>query len=461
MRHAQSTGVVLRLNASPPVAIIGAGLAGLTAAWKLARHGIPVAVYEASGKVAGLAASYRDQEGFSHDFGAHFITNRLAAAVGISGECLNVERYSETVLVNGQTYQYPFGLLRQPRFLTSALSTRMGTLSRAARPRTAKDWFEQRYGVAFAREIALPLIEAWSGVPSTQLAPSVAESLPSSILHTIYLKFAGHMSHRPVAIGYSRSLPETPHVWHVYPRDGIATLCRRLADEVGESITLNSPVEKIFVEANRVRAIQVHGERYPVAAVVSTLPYHVLGKIVDGTDALVSLKRFRYRPMIFVNMRFAGRGLLPDVVLWTPEPRYTFFRLTEVPLAMPWLAPEGKTIITADIGCEVGDATWTMKDDDIAAACLSQLRSIVPDASRRFLGASVLRTPIAYPVFDLEYEDDRQRYSRSLGVDGLHSIGRNGKFAHIFMEDVYWFTLAEMGSLIASFETTDRVARIS
>ena len=66
-----------------PVAIIGAGLAGLTAATFLRRQGIPVLLYEAGPKVAGLASSFHDEDGFTYDFGAHFITNRLAATIGI------------------------------------------------------------------------------------------------------------------------------------------------------------------------------------------------------------------------------------------------------------------------------------------------------------------------------------------------------------------------------------------
>lgn len=445
-------------NAGPRVAVLGAGVAGLTAAWTLARHGVGVTVYEASGKIAGLAASYRDDAGFSNDFGAHFITNRLAAAVGISGECRDVVRYGETVLVKGQTYSYPFGLMREPRFLASALSTRVGSLARSAKPRTAKELFEQSYGTIFAREVALPLIEAWSGLPSDQLAPSVADSIPSSVLHTVYLKLSGHVSHRAVAVGYSRSVPEKPSVWHVYPKDGIATLCRRLADEVGDRIELQAPAQQIFVDSNRVVAIQVRGERLPVDAVVSTLPYHILGKIVSGTDAVAPLKRFRYRPMIFINLRLEGRGLLPDVVLWTPEPQFSFFRLTEVPLAMPWLAPPGKTIITADIGCEVGDENWAASDEALTNKCLQQLRKLMPDADSRFLGATVLRTPIAYPVFDVAYEEDRKRFANSMGVDGLYSVGRNGQFAHLFMEDVYWQTLSQMRALMEKLDSAQLVA---
>lgn len=436
---------------SLPVAIVGAGLAGLTAAWKLTRHGVPVQVYEGSGQIAGLAASYRDEEGFSHDFGAHFVTNRLAAAIGVSADCLDVARYSESVLVGERTYAYPFGLMKRPSYLLGAvLAKQLSPFSKPAQ--SAKDWFETKYGAAFAREVALPLIEAWSGLPSAQLAASVADSIPSSIFHTVYLKLAGRMTRRPVAIGYSRSVPELPSVWHVYPKDGIGTLCRKLADEIGDCVQLHAPVQAIQVADGRAVAIQVRDEIRPVRAVVSTLPFHVLGKLVTGTDALAPLRRFRYRPMVFVNMRFTGRGLLPDVVLWTPGSRFTFFRLTETPLAMPWNAPDGKTIITADIGCQVGDEIWSMNDEELGRRCLEEMRRIVADAPERYLGCRVLRTPIAYPVFALEYEEDRRKFSESLGVDGLYSVGRNGQFAHVFMEDVYWRTLGEMNRLIAEPE---------
>ncbi len=80
--------------------------------------------------------------------------------------------------------------------------------------------------------------------------------------------------------------------------------------------------------------------------------------------------------MTFVNMRFEGRGLLPDVVVWTPEDKYPFFRLTETAVSMPWLAPEGKTVITVDIGCEKGDEIWEMDEETIEELCLESFAPI-------------------------------------------------------------------------------------
>jgi protoporphyrinogen oxidase len=189
---------------------------------------------------------------------------------------------------------------------------------------------------------------------------------------------------------------------------------------------------------------------HEASAVVSTAPVHILAKLVQGTDALRHLAAFRYRPMVLVNMRFTGRGLLPDVVTWTPARELPFFRLTEATWSMPWLAPQGKTTINADIGCVVGDPLWTMTDEALGELCVRHLEQIVPSARARYLGCRVMRTPIAHPIFLRQYEAERQAFAAGNPVEGLYSIGRNGEFAHILMEDVYWRTVDRMRVLAAA-----------
>lgn len=431
-----------------PIAIIGGGIAGLTAADFLRQSDVPFILFEAGKKIAGLAASFKDAEGFSYDFGAHFITNRLAKAIGVSDECSIVKYYGETVLLGGKTYSYPFGLMKIPRMTLDGVKSQFKSMSNGHAPRSAAEWFQKRYGAALADEVALPLIEAWSGASAAELSPAVGETLPGSIGKTLYLKAASRVLGRAVACGYSREMPEKANVWHVYPKNGVSTLCEKLATGIEDKIKLESPVEEILVENEKVVAVKVKGETHEVAAVISTAPAHILAKLVKGTDALQSVAKFRYRPMIFVNMRFNGRGLLPDTVLWLPENEFISFRLTEATLSMPWLAPAGKTIITVDIGCQVGDEFWTMDEEKLGALCLENLASIIPKIKQRYLGCNVLKTPIAYPVFLNEYEKERQDFEKSTNVESLLSIGRNGEFAHIFMEDVYWRTRKKLQNLV-------------
>lgn len=433
------------MKTSDPTVIIGAGLAGLTAAQYLHQRNRPFVLFEAGKKIAGLAASFKDEDGFSHDFGAHFITNRLAAAIGVSSECIKINHYGDTVLLSGKTYSYPFGLLRIPRMSVSGARSK---LRRNGTAENVQQWFRSSYGTALADEVALPLIESLYGAKADDLSPSAGNSLPGSIFHTLYLKAAGKFLDRAVACGYSKEMPENAAVHHVYPKDGISTLCSHLADGLQDNIRLESPVEEIIVENERAAAVKVKGEIFSASSVISTAPVNILAKLTKGTDALKPMAKFRYRPMVFVNMKLTGRNLLPDTVLWFPENKFPFFRLTEAPISMPWLAPEGKTIITVDIGCEKDDEFWSMDESALTELCLENLANVIPNVRDRFIGAGVLRTPIAYPVFLNEYEGARKNFEKSTGVRNLLSVGRNGEFSHMFMEDVYWRTRKKVRSLL-------------
>ncbi|MCB8837833.1 NAD(P)/FAD-dependent oxidoreductase [Aurantimonas sp. VKM B-3413] len=429
-----------------PIAILGAGIAGLTAAAELHRRGLPVIVFEAGKAVGGMASSFKDPQGFTYDVGAHFVNNRLAATLGASGICRTVKHYGEAVHLGGRTYGYPLGLMRSPHFLRSAMASRL----RSRDVRTAEDWFRQAYGDALAEDVAMPLAEAWSGAPADQLSPAIGNKMMHGAMKSLYLKAAARVTGRAVCIGYSHEAPENAGIFHVYPEGGIAKLLEPTVEKVKHLIRLESPVEKILVEEGQVRGIRVKGETLEASAVISTAPVHVLPKLVEGTDALAPLAGFRYRPMVFANLHFEGRHHLPDTMLWVPRRDLPFFRLTETPISMPWLAPEGKTLITFDIGCQIGDEHWTMPDDKLASLCLDGICELYPHLRGKCLGAGgIVRTPVSYPVYRLEYEAERVAFSRSTGVDGLYSIGRNGEFAHILMEDIYWRTLKRMEDVAA------------
>lgn len=427
----------------PPLAVLGGGLAGLTAARDLHRRGLQVQVFESGDQIAGLSRSFRDDRGFTYDFGAHFITNRLAAALGVSDRCFTIARFGEAVFLRGRVYGFPVGLLTSAPFLLSAARSRLGR--RSSPPASAADWYRASYGRRLADEVAIPLVEAWSGICAEELAPSVVPpQVDRGTLHILRLKLASRLSGRAVANGFSREKPESPHVWHVYPEGGVAELSQRLAAGLEERIALRSRVEAIHVEDGRVVGVTANGHRHEAAAVISTAPVHVLPRLVQGTDALGYLARFRYRPMVLVNLCFEGTRLLPEVTTWVPERRYPFFRLTEAPQSVPWLAPEGMTMVTADIGCQVDDGLWTMAEDALGELCVDHLEAICPSARRRYRGCRVLRTPVGYPVYLRAYERERRALEAGLPVAGLFSVGRNGAFAHILMEDVFWRTLAQM-----------------
>jgi protoporphyrinogen/coproporphyrinogen III oxidase len=442
----------MRATVQKPIAIVGGGPAGLAAAAFLKRYNVPFILYEAGPKLAGLATSFHDADGFSYDFGAHFITNRLAAATGIGAYCRDVRYYGESVLMQKKDYSYPFGLLQVPRYLASGLASKLKPQNSAHVNSSAAAWFRSSYGDTLANEVAIPLLEEWSGASAQELAASVGNKMQNSLGQTLMLKAASRLTGRAVSCGYSHEAPETHRIWHVYPEGGIGLLCQKLAQGLEEEIHLESPVQEILVEGDRVQAVRVNDRDQPVSAVISTAPVNILSRMVKGTDKLQPLAKFRYRPMVFVNLRLEGRGYLSDTVLWTPESQFPFFRLTETPISMPWLAPSGKTLLTVDIGCEKGDAMWNMADDQLGELCVDHLDGIIPNIRQKYLGCRVLRTPVAYPVYLHEYEEARLELEQSTGIDGLYSIGRNGEFSHSLMEDIFWKTQGKMREMLYNLE---------
>ena len=430
-----------------PIAILGAGIAGLTAANDLYRRGLPVRVYESAKAIAGLAQSTHDERGFTYDFGAHLITNRLAAAVGVTHNCYTVTHYDETVYLRGKTYGFPFGLLKSPSFVMSAARSRLSAHGNG-QPSSAAEWYRSNYGRRMADDVAIPLVEAWSGVSADELSSAVVPpQVDRGTLNVLKLKLCGWASGRAVANGFSRVKAESAHVWHVYPKGGVVELCRQLAAGLEDRISLETRVEAILVDDNRVRGVVVNGSERPASAVVSTAPLHILPRLVRGSTALNHFARFRYRPMVLASLRFHGRPMLPGVTTWVPERRFPFFRLTEIPQSVPWLAPEGMTLINVDIGCEIDSEHYKMSDEAIGELCVEHLEEMFPGARRRYDGCRVVRTPVGYPVYLREYESERRALESGMPIEGLYSVGRNGEFAHVLMEDVYWKTLERMREL--------------
>ena len=437
-----------------PIAVLGAGIAGLTAANDLRRRGYPVSVFEAGKAIAGMAQSFTDKNGVKYDFGAHLITNRLAAALGVADNCFTVTHYDETVFLGGKTYSFPFGLLRSPKFVGSAMLARL-TPGKRKNIDSAADWYRANYGKRMAEDVAIPLVEAWSGVSADELSSAVIPPhVDRGIGNILKLKFAGWASDRAVCNGFSRVKDETPNVWHVYPKNGVAELCESLAFGLEDSISLETRVESIVVEDERVRAVKVNGETRETSAVISTAPVHILPKLVEGTDAIAHLSKFRYRPMVLATVILEGRPFLPAVTTWVPEQEHPFFRLTEVPQSVPWLAPDGMTTVNVDIGCETDSEYYQMDDEAIGELCIEHLDEMFPGARSRYQGCRVVRTPIGYPVYLREYESERFALESGLPIAGLYPAGRNAEFMHVLMEDIYWRTLDKTRELRDWLETT-------
>ena len=141
--------------AKPAVVVLGAGPAGMSAAWRLSELGYPVTVLERDGTVGGMAKSITLGD-FRVDYGPHTFHIRetpesravLAAIRPFFGEDPLILTRGTRVLLQGQYYVYPLEVFQVLRGVKPLLAARIlfdyarATITSVFMPPTKQDSFE-------------------------------------------------------------------------------------------------------------------------------------------------------------------------------------------------------------------------------------------------------------------------------------------------------------------------------
>jgi protoporphyrinogen oxidase len=442
---------------SKHVVVLGGGLAGLACAHELARRGTRVTVLEREPQVGGMAASFvedGDGELWSYDFGPHrFHTTdaELAAHVReVLGDNHRVATRLSRIVLFGRFFDYPLragNVLRNlpPLVLLRAFAdylwvrfTERAGLSRHS-DENFEGWVTKRFGrtlyeLFFGRYTE----KAWK-MPPREISGDWASqritllSLGDTVRKTLFRPLAG-------------ATPRTLVSEFIYPRvGGIGELARgyaRRIEELGGTVLVDAPAVRVLREGTRVTGVRaggagdkqvLSGDEY-----VSTIPITALARSVDPAapaEVLEAIARLRYVSIVFVYLRVDKPQVSPDSWLYLPEHHLTVHRISEFKNFSPHAAPEGKTMVCAEITCRVGDEHWRASDDELAATAVSDLSSLGLLAPEEVLGSFVRRIPHAYPVYDLTYRQNLQPVLDFVhSLENLRTGGRQGLFRYNNMD---------------------------
>jgi protoporphyrinogen oxidase len=414
-------------TSSTEIAVLGAGLAGLSAAIELGRAGVGCRIFERLAWPGGHAVTVEDS-GWRFDRTGHLLHLRdpemRARVLGWIGDDHLVVQRRSVIWSNGVYTRYPFQANTFGLPPAVAYECLMGFLSahfapHKPEPRDFEQFCRVHFGEGISRHFMIPYnARLWGVHPKEITAAWCQRFVPLPRLEDV---IAGAVGLNDRELGYNTSF--------VYPRLGIGELPRAMAKEIPR-LELERAPRALHTARRR---LSFDDETIEYRALVSTLPVPTLiGLCEDAPDAVrAAASRLRCNSLYYLDVALdvpCGKDIH---WIYVPEAAYPFYRVGCYSHFSPALAPPGK----AGLYVELADR----REPDLAellprvVSGLIEMGLIARPADVAF--ARLRHVDHAYVVFDHAYYDALAVIRPFLEQAGIFSAGRYGNWTYCSMED--------------------------
>jgi protoporphyrinogen oxidase len=422
------------------IAVIGAGPAGLTAAYALTREISNVHVYEAGPCVGGMARSFK-LWGQTVDLGPHRYfsrdkrVNQLWLDV-VENDYAMVNRKTR-ILYKGRFFNYPLDALDALPKLGVVEAIRCGASYAKVklRPSSHGDSFESWVCQRFGRRLFEIFFKAYSeklwGIPCSELDSDFA----AQRIKSFSLGAAIQSALRPRSPSQHRTLVDQ----FAYPLGGTGMAYERMAqriEERGGAVMLQTPISRVLVKDGRACGIELSdGEQRHYDAVVSSMPLtHLVSRLPDVPSEIQQhASNLRFRNTIIVYLEVMSSSLFDDNWVYVQDAEIKTGRITNFRNWVPDLYGDSPTsIIAMEYWCNDGDPLWVESDAALINLARNELRAaMLVEEHTAIQQGAVYRIPKCYPVYRRGYRDELAPVQEYLsGISNLQAIGRYGAFKY-------------------------------
>ena len=422
------------------VVIIGAGPAGLTAAYELSKRGVSSVVLEADGVVGGLARTV-DYKGYLFDIGGHRFFTKWDEVNAIWSEILgdkflNRPRLSR-IFYRNRFFHYPLsvqnalfglGLIENVRIVLSYLNSRIFP---SKEEQNLEQWVSNRFGKRLYEVFFKTYTEKVWGVPCTEIRSEWAEQRIRGLSLTTAVRNA--------VFGQQATRLKTLINNFQYPERGPGQMWETMTDRLrqrGSPVLLSRPVTRIVHNAKGVTSLETCGpdgvESHSGTHFISSMPIRELIAAIDPPPPEAvrqAASRIRYRDFLIVSLIVNRKEVMPDNWLYVHDPMVRVGRIQNFKNWSPAMVPDPqKTCLGMEYFVFENDDLWSMPDEKLIQLAMNEIAVLRLARSEEIEDGTVVRMPKAYPMYDTDYLEHVNviREYVETALLNLQLIGRNG-----------------------------------
>ncbi len=429
-----------RVRAGDRVIVVGAGPAGLTAAYLLAQRGAHVTVLEGSTAVGGISQTAR-YKGYRFDIGGHRFFTKIAPVQALweellGDEFIDVPRLSR-IHYGGRYFHYPLRAWNALSGLgvVNAVRIVMSYAQAQLRPSPVEETFEQWVTNRFGRRLYEIFFKTYTekvwGVPCTEIRAEWAAQRIQGLSLARAILSATVLNRRATDI---KSLIHT----FKYPRLGPGQMweaCSARVQALGGDVLVQHHVTKLELCDGAVTAVVAETptgtQRLAADHVVSTTDLRALVRAF-GSEAPAPVREaaegLAYRDFLVVALMLDRADLFPDNWIYVHTPGVKVGRIQNFNNWSRAMVPDaGRTCLGLEYFCFEGDGLWTSDDAALVRLAAAELATLGLAPGATVVDGTVVRMAKAYPIYDSYYRGHLDVVRTLLdAVPNLHTVGRNG-----------------------------------